>query len=112
MEAVKTMVHDQNLPMHIWDEATRTTVYVQNILSHSDLGFKTPKELYTRKKPEVRHLNIFGFPVYVHILKKKRTKLDPYEKKRIFVGYYEVSKAFRIYILGFHHIDISRDVTF
>jgi hypothetical protein len=27
------------------------------------------------------------------------------------VGYCEVSKAFRIYILGQHHIEISKDVT-
>ena len=58
------------------------------------------------------HLKTFGCPVYVHIPKEKRTKLDPYRKKGIFVGYCEVSKAFRIYILGFHHIEISRDVTF
>jgi hypothetical protein len=38
--------------------------------------------------------------------------LDPSGKKGIFVGYYEVSKAFRVYIPGHHHIDISRDVTF
>jgi hypothetical protein len=41
MEVVKTMIHDQDLPMHLWAEATRTTIYVQNILSHSALGFKT-----------------------------------------------------------------------
>ena len=87
-------------------------VYVQNKLSHSALGFKTPEEMYTEKKPEVRHLKIFGCLVYVHIPKKKRTKLDPSGKKGMFVGYCEVSKAFRIYISGFHHIDISRDVTF
>ena len=58
------------------------------------------------------HLKIFGCPVYVHIPKEKRNKLDPSGKKEIFVGYYEVSKAFRIYIPGFHHMDISRDVTF
>ena len=52
------------------------------------------------------HLKIFGCPVYVHIPKEKRTK------KGIFVGYCEVSKAFIIYIAKFHHIDISRDVTF
>ena len=68
--------------------------------------------MYTRKKPEVSHLKIFGCPVYVHILKEKRTKLDPSEKKGIFVGYYEVSKSFKLYISGFHHIEISRDVTF
>ena len=64
------------------------------------------------KKLEVRHLKIFGCPVYVHILKEKRSKLDPSGNKGIFVGYREVSKAFRIYISGFHHMNISRDVTF
>ena len=49
MEVVKTMIHDQDLPMHLWVEAARTTVYVQNRLSHSALGFKTLEEMYTRK---------------------------------------------------------------
>jgi hypothetical protein len=112
MEAVKTMIHDQDLPMHLWAEAARTTVYVQNRLSHSALGFKTPEEMFSGKKPEVSHLKIFGCLVFVHILKEKRTKMDPSGKKGIFVGYCEVSKAFRIYIPGYHHIEISRDVTF
>ena len=68
--------------------------------------------MYTRMKLEVSHLKIFSFPVYVHIPKEKRTKLDRFGKKGIFVGYSEVSKSFKIYISGFHHIYISRDVTF
>ena len=44
--------------------------------------------------------------------KEKRTKLDPSGKKGIFVGYYESSKAYRIYFPGFKMIDISRNVTF
>jgi hypothetical protein len=50
--------------------------------------------------------------VFVHILKEKRNKLESSGKKGIFVGYCEVSKAFRIYIPGHRHIEISRDVTF
>ena len=46
MEVVKTMLHDQDLPMHLWDEAARTIVYVYNRLSHSALGFKTTEEMY------------------------------------------------------------------
>jgi transposase InsO family protein len=49
MEAVKTMIHDQD-PMHLWAEATRTTIYVHNRLSHSALGFKAPEEMFTEKK--------------------------------------------------------------
>jgi transposase InsO family protein len=51
MEAVKTMIHDQDLPMCLWAEATKTIVYVHNRLSHSALGFKTPDEMFSRKNP-------------------------------------------------------------
>jgi hypothetical protein len=68
--------------------------------------------MFSGKKPEVSHLKIFGCPIFVHIPKEKRTKLDPSGKKGIFVGYCEVSKAFKIYIPGYHHIEINRDVTF
>jgi hypothetical protein len=112
MEAVKTMIHDQDLPMCLWVEATMVAAYVQNRLSHSALGFKTLEEIFTGKKLEVIHLKIFGCPVFIHIPKEKRNKLEPSKKKGIFVGYCEVSKAFRIYIPGHLHIEISRDVTF
>jgi hypothetical protein len=112
IEAMKTMIHDQDLPMCLWAEATMAVVYVKNQLSHSALGLKTPEEMFTGKKPEVSHLKIFGCPVFIHIPKENRNKLDASGKKGIFVGYYEVSKDFRIYKLGHHHIDINRDVTF
>jgi hypothetical protein len=50
--------------------------------------------------------------MFIHIPKEKINKMEPSGKKGIFVGYCEVSKAFRIYILGHRHIDISKDVTF
>ena len=112
MEAVKAMIHDQHIPMYLWEEATRTTVYVQNIISHSALGNKTPVEMFFGEKPEVSHVNIFGCHVYIHIPKEKRSKLDPSGKKILFVGYSEQSKAYRIYISGCHQIELSRDVTF
>jgi transposase InsO family protein len=112
MGAVKTMIYDQDLPMYLWAEEAKTIVYVQNRLSHSELGFKTLEELFSVKKPKVSHLKIFGCPVFVHIPKEKRTKMDPLGKTRIFVGYCEVSKAFRVYTPGYHHIEINKDVTF
>jgi hypothetical protein len=112
MEVMKTMIHDQDTPMCLWEKETMTTVYVQNRLSHSALGFKTSKEMFTGKKVEVSHLKIFGCPVFIHIPKEKRNKLEPSGKKGIFVGYCDVSKAFKIYIPFHHHIEINRDVTF
>ena len=112
MEDTKAMLHDQDLPMHLWAEAARTVVYVQNRTPHRVLKNKTPKEVFSSKKPEFSHLRIFGFLVYIHIPKEKRKKLDPSGKKGIFVGYSEISKAYRIYFPGYKKIDISRDVTF
>jgi hypothetical protein len=112
MEEIKTIIHNQDLTMHLWAEEARKKIYFQNRLSHSALGFKNPKEMFTRKKPEVIHLKIFGFLLFVHIPKEKRTKLDPLGNKGIFVRYCEVSTYFRIYIPGYHHIEINRYVTF
>ena len=77
------MFHDQYLPMHLWEEAARITVYVQNCTPHRVLENKTPKEVFSGKKPEVSHLRIFICPVYIHIPKEKRTELDPSGKKGI-----------------------------
>jgi len=89
MEVVKDMLHDQNLLKHLWEEEARTAVYVQNRTSNCVLGSKTPKEMSTRKKPEVIHLRIYGFPMYIHVPKEKKTKLNPLRKKGTFVRYSE-----------------------
>ena len=112
MEAVRVMIHDQDLHMHLWEEATRTPVYFQNRIYHSALGNKTPEEMFTSEKTKVSHLEIFGCLVYLHVPKEKRSKLGPLGNKGILVGYNEQSKAYRIYIPGFCQIEISRDVTF
>jgi hypothetical protein len=72
---------DQDLPMCLWAEAAMAVVYVQNRLSHSALGFKTPEEMFTGKKPEVSHLKIFGCPVFIHIPKRKETSWSPPERR-------------------------------
>jgi hypothetical protein len=63
-------------------------------------------------KPKIGHLRIFGFPIYLHVLKEKRFKLEPSGRKGTFVGYNESSKSYRIYIPGQRQIEVSRDVTF
>jgi hypothetical protein len=60
----------------------------------------------------VEQLRIFGCPVYIHIPKDKRKKLQPSRKKGTFFGYNESSKAYKIYIPEKHKIEVSRDVTF
>ena len=61
------MIHDQSLPMFLWVEASRKTVYVQNRCPHKVVKNMTPKEAFKGVKPEVGHLRIFGCPVYIHV---------------------------------------------
>ena len=112
MEEARAMLHDKDLPMHLWAKYSRIAVYVQNHTPHRVLENKTPEEVFFSKKLKVCHLIIFGCPVYIHIPKEKRTNLDPSGKKGIFVGYSESSKDYIIYFLGFKNINMSRDVTF
>jgi hypothetical protein len=67
---------------------------------HRDLGSKTPKEAFTRRRPDVGHLRIFGCLTFSHVSSEKRTKLDPTAEKGFLVGYNGVSKAYQIYILA------------
>ena len=89
-----------------------TAMYVQNNTPHRVLENKTPEKVFSIKKLESSHLRIFGCPVYIHIPKDKRTKLDPLGKKGIFVGYNDLSKYYIKSFPRVKKINTSQDVTF
>ena len=71
MEDAREMLHDQDLPMHLWVESARTVLYVHNHTPHIVLENKTHEEVFSGKKPEVIHLRISSYPIYIHIPKKR-----------------------------------------
>ena len=87
------MLTDLDLPLSLWAEAVCTAVLIQNRSPHAILGEKTLEEVFTSKKPTADHMRIFGTPVYIHVPKEKRAKLEPSRKKGIFVGYGDSLKA-------------------
>jgi hypothetical protein len=80
--------------MFMWAKESMNEVYVQNKSPHKTLRNMTPEEAFTGVKREVGHFRIFGCPVYIHVPKEKRIKLDPLGRKGTFVGYSESSKAY------------------
>jgi hypothetical protein len=108
----RAMIHDQEFPMFLWEEACNTTIYVQNKSPHRILGDKTLEEAFSGVKPEIGHLRIFGCPVYIHVPVEKRMKLEPSGQKGIFVGYNETSKAYKIFIPVQRKTIVRRDVKF
>ena len=109
-EDAKAMLHDHDISAYLWVEATLTTMYIQNKIPHAILDEKTLEEVFTGEKPDISHLHIFGCPMYIHIQKEKRAKMEPSRKTETFVGDSETSKAFIIYVPGERHVEVSRDM--
>ena len=60
----------------------------------------TLEEAFTRHKPLISHLHVFGSDAYVHISNTTWTKFKSKSKKRKFLGYSSYTKS----------LVISRDV--
>jgi hypothetical protein len=57
------------------------TIYVQKKSLHQTLKNITPKEVFIGIKHEIEHFRLFGCPMYFHVPKEKKFKLDPLERK-------------------------------
>jgi hypothetical protein len=69
------MIHDQSLPLFLCAESCNTVVYLQNKSPDKILEDKTLEQAFTGKRTKIRHLRIFGCPIYIHIPMEKRTNL-------------------------------------
>jgi hypothetical protein len=58
------------------------------------------KNHFIGNKPNVSHLRIFGCPLYAHVPKEKRKKLEPSRRKGILIGFNETVKGYKVYIPG------------
>jgi hypothetical protein len=112
MEMVRCMLHEKNLPKMFWAEAANTAVFLQNRLPTKLLEEKTPFEVWYDNKPSLSFLKIFGSICFVHIPQIKRDKLDKKAMQGIFVGYSDVSKAYKVYHPQTQKMVITRDVHF
>ena len=112
MEKVRAMLIQSKLPHRFWAEALNTAVHVHNLSPSWLLGDKTPREMFTGKKPNVAYLRSFGCTAYAHVPKEQRKKLDPKSKKCIFMGYGQSTKGYRLYDIEKKGIILSRDVVF
>jgi len=108
----RVMLHDQSLPLHLWDEACNTTIYLQNRSPHHILGMKTPMEAFFGKRPDVSHFNIFGSLVYCQVTKDAQKKLDPTAELGILVGYTDTPHNYRVFLPTSQRIVVRRDLKF
>ena len=73
MKMGKSMMSHSSLPLFLWMYALKTTMYLLN-RAPSKAVSKIPFELWTGRKPNLRHLHVWGCLAEVKIY-------SPYEKK-------------------------------
>lgn len=112
IETIRTMLADSNVSKSLWAEAISTASYVRNRSPASALDNMTPYEALNKRKPNVKHLRVFGSTGYVHVPKEARSKLDSTSLKCVFVGYGTITKGYRMYNPISSKILFSRNVIF
>jgi hypothetical protein len=81
------MLNEKILPNYFWVEAVAIVVYIMNRTHTMTVHGMTLEEKFIGKKLDVSHLKVFGCIAYVHVLNKKKSKLDLKVEKCIFIGY-------------------------
>ena len=112
VNGAEAMRHHTGLSNGFWIYAVKAKLHTYNVTPIKRADYKTPTELWSGIKPNISHLRVFGCQAWVHILKKRRSKLKPKSREMIFIGYEPGSKGYQFWDAAHHRIEISRDVKF
>ncbi|RVW83183.1 Retrovirus-related Pol polyprotein from transposon TNT 1-94 [Vitis vinifera] len=96
MEMVRSMMSYSSVPISLWGEALKTAMYILNRVPSKAVP-KTPFELWTGRKPSLRHIHIWGCPTEARIYNPHEKKLDSRTISGYFIGYPDKSKGYRFY---------------
>ncbi|GJW05863.1 zinc finger, CCHC-type containing protein, partial [Tanacetum coccineum] len=116
-EMVNYMLSYSGLSQGFWGEAMLTAYYLLNRVPNKRNQI-IPYELWTKKKPNLNYLRVWGCRAVVRLPDPKLKTLGERGIECIFVGYAKHSKAFRFYIIepndsvAINSIIESRDVIF
>lgn len=95
-DMVRSMISHSSLPESLWGEALKTAVYILNRVPSKAVN-KTPYEIWTGKRPSIKHLHIWGCPAEARPYRPHERKLDSRTISCYFVGYAERSRGYKFY---------------
>lgn len=112
VESARCMLAESGLPQQFWAEAISMANHVRNRCITKVLKTRTPYELWTGRKPDVKHLHHFGAKVFYLDKSINRNKLSPKGIEGMLIGFSDTAKAYRIWNPEDKKVYISRDVRF
>ena len=98
----RTCLIETRLPRYLWAEALQYAVWTKNQTLTCTLKNKTPHEMATGIKPNLRDVHMWGTKGYV--LVEGRSKLELQADPAYFVGYDYQLKGYRMYWPNKHTI--------
>lgn len=93
----RTMIHENHLPKYLWAEAVDTSCNVQNRIYIRRILNKTSYELFKGRKSSISYFHQFGCTCFIMNSKVYLKKFDAKAQKGIFLGYFDRSKAYKMY---------------
>ena len=93
-EMARCLLLQSGLPKTLWNHALRTSAYIRNRCFVKRLKC-TPYEAFTKKRPNIKNMHIFGSDCYAYNQNAK--KLDARAELGKFVGYDYNSPAYLVY---------------
>lgn len=105
----RSMMSFRDLPTSFWGYALETATHVLNHVLLRSID-KTPYEQWSKRKPNLSYLKIWGCEAYVK--KLTSNKLGPKSNKCIFVGYPKENKGYYFYHPKEHQIFVARTGVF
>src|SRR5258708_35628970 len=75
LDKVRAMLVDASLPETYWYNALEYAAFIHNLSPMRALENMTPAEAWSGNKPDVSHLRVFGYRVFVHLPDKVQSKL-------------------------------------
>lgn len=96
-EGTLTLQHNTELSGNFWVSAIHTVNFVKNCILHHHLSL-SPYEAFWGKKPNIDWLQTYGCKCWALIPKIIQKKRQYKSVKGIFIGYFDNSKAYKIWV--------------
>ena len=113
LNSARTMLIRAKLPKMFWNEAIRAAAHIKNRTTTSNDTKQTPYQKWNQRKPKIGHLRVFGCLAYEKNVKPNSLKkFEPRAAPRIFMGYDQKQRAYRLYDVQNMKITVAREVKF
>ena len=110
LDMERCMLLEVKLPERFWVEAINTAVHTRNRCPNNALKGEVPFYLWKGKRPTVSYFKTFGSRGFVLNKIPNKGKFQQRSKPCIFLGYFEESKGYQVWLINENKFQIARDV--